>query len=35
MLKKNRAQAALCATEDYSEGFAAFQAKRKHTFKGH
>ncbi|WP_150462220.1 enoyl-CoA hydratase/isomerase family protein [Nesterenkonia ebinurensis] len=32
---ENRAQAALCATEDYAEGFAAFQTKRRPTFKGH
>lgn len=31
---ENRAQAALCATDDYAEGFAAFQAKRKPTFHG-
>lgn len=31
---ENRAQAALCASEDYSEGFAAFQAKRKPAFHG-
>ncbi|WP_026555941.1 enoyl-CoA hydratase/isomerase family protein [Arthrobacter sp. 35W] len=31
---ENRAQAALCGTADYAEGFAAFQAKRKPTFTG-
>lgn len=31
---ENRAQAALCATEDYAEGFAAFQTKRKPEFHG-
>lgn len=31
---ENRAQAALCSTEDYAEGFAAFQAKRKPRFEG-
>ncbi|NLS09503.1 enoyl-CoA hydratase/isomerase family protein [Nesterenkonia sp. MY13] len=29
---ENRAQAALCDTEDYAEGFAAFQEKRKPSF---
>ena len=31
---ENRAQAALCATTDYREGFAAFQEKRKPVFTG-
>ena len=31
---ENRAQAALCDTEDYREGFAAFQQKREPTFTG-
>jgi 2-(1,2-epoxy-1,2-dihydrophenyl)acetyl-CoA isomerase len=31
---ENRAQAALCDTEDYREGFAAFQQKRKPAFTG-
>ncbi|MDJ0323703.1 enoyl-CoA hydratase/isomerase family protein [Cryobacterium sp. PH31-AA6] len=31
---ENRAQAALCATADYREGFAAFQAKRRPAFTG-
>jgi enoyl-CoA hydratase/carnithine racemase len=31
---ENRAQAALCDTDDYREGFAAFQEKREPTFKG-
>lgn len=31
---ENAAQAALCATEDYREGFAAFQEKRKPEFRG-
>jgi enoyl-CoA hydratase/carnithine racemase len=31
---ENRAQAALCDTDDYREGFAAFQAKREPRFKG-
>ncbi len=34
MALENRAQAALAATEDYREGFAAFQAKRAPTFAG-
>lgn len=29
---ENKAQAALCDTEDYAEGFAAFQEKRKPSF---
>lgn len=31
---ENRAQAALCETDDYREGFAAFQAKRAAVFRG-
>jgi len=31
---ENRAQAALCDTDDYREGFAAFQEKRTPTFTG-
>lgn len=31
---ENRAQAALCDTADYREGFAAFQQKREPTFTG-
>ena len=31
---ENRAQAALCDTADYREGFAAFQQKRKPAFTG-
>lgn len=31
---ENRAQAALCDTDDYREGFAAFQEKRKPVFHG-
>ena len=31
---ENAAQAALCETDDYREGFAAFQQKRKPTFTG-
>ena len=31
---ENRAQAALCDTDDYREGFAAFQEKREPTFRG-
>ena len=31
---ENRAQAALCDTDDYREGFAAFQEKREPTFTG-
>ena len=31
---ENRAQAALCDTDDYREGFAAFQQKRTPTFRG-
>lgn len=32
--EENRAQGLLCDSADYAEGFAAFQAKRKPTFKG-
>jgi enoyl-CoA hydratase/carnithine racemase len=31
---ENRAQAALCDTDDYREGFAAFQEKRRPQFTG-
>lgn len=31
---ENAAQAALCETDDYREGFAAFQEKRKPEFRG-
>lgn len=34
MSAENAAQAALCATTDYREGFAAFQQKRKPAFTG-
>lgn len=34
MSDENRAQAALCDTEDYREGFAAFQEKRTPSFTG-
>lgn len=34
MAHENQAQADLCATDDYSEGFKAFQEKRKPVFKG-
>ncbi|GAA4381298.1 enoyl-CoA hydratase/isomerase family protein [Paeniglutamicibacter cryotolerans] len=34
MASENQAQADLCATEDYAEGFKAFQEKRKPVFKG-
>jgi enoyl-CoA hydratase/carnithine racemase len=34
MTEENAAQAALCDTDDYREGFAAFQQKRKPTFTG-
>ncbi|MCI9888629.1 enoyl-CoA hydratase/isomerase family protein [Micrococcales bacterium 31B] len=34
MADENRAQAALCDTEDYREGFAAFQQKRRPVFRG-
>lgn len=34
MADENRAQAALCDTDDYREGFAAFQQKRRPTFHG-
>jgi 2-(1,2-epoxy-1,2-dihydrophenyl)acetyl-CoA isomerase len=32
---ENAAQAALCDTDDYREGFSAFQEKRKPEFRGH
>jgi len=34
MADENRAQAALCDTDDYREGFAAFQQKRRPVFTG-
>lgn len=34
MTVESRAQAQLCDTEDYREGFAAFQAKRRPVFTG-
>ncbi|MGI9822294.1 enoyl-CoA hydratase/isomerase family protein [Agromyces sp. Marseille-Q5079] len=34
MDEENRAQAALCDTDDYREGFAAFQEKRRPVFTG-
>lgn len=34
MSQENAAQAALCDTEDYREGFAAFQEKRRPRFQG-
>jgi 2-(1,2-epoxy-1,2-dihydrophenyl)acetyl-CoA isomerase len=34
MRQENAAQAALCATSDYREGFAAFQGKRPPRFEG-
>lgn len=34
MADENAAQAALCDTDDYREGFAAFQQKRTPTFRG-
>ena len=34
MTEENAAQAALCDTDDYREGFAAFQQKRAPTFAG-
>ena len=34
MSDENRAQAALCDTPDYREGFAAFQQKRRPSFTG-
>jgi enoyl-CoA hydratase/carnithine racemase len=34
MTDENRAQAALCDTDDYREGFAAFQQKRRPAFTG-
>ncbi|MFB7844421.1 enoyl-CoA hydratase/isomerase family protein [Microbacterium sp. NPDC056052] len=35
MRQENTAQAALCDTDDYREGFAAFQEKRPPLFEGH
>ncbi|MGN7861207.1 enoyl-CoA hydratase/isomerase family protein [Microbacterium sp. 22303] len=35
MRQENAAQAALCDTDDYREGFAAFQEKRPPLFEGH
>jgi enoyl-CoA hydratase/carnithine racemase len=32
--EENRAQASLCDTDDYREGFAAFQQKRRPSFRG-
>jgi 2-(1,2-epoxy-1,2-dihydrophenyl)acetyl-CoA isomerase len=34
LTEENRSQAALCASDDYIEGFAAFQQKRTPTFTG-
>lgn len=34
MADENQAQADLCGTADYAEGFAAFQQKRKPVFRG-
>jgi 2-(1,2-epoxy-1,2-dihydrophenyl)acetyl-CoA isomerase len=34
MAQENAAQAELCATRDYAEGFAAFQEKRAPVFRG-
>ncbi len=34
MAHENQAQADLCVTDDYAEGFKAFQEKRKPVFKG-
>ena len=34
MSHENRVQAALCDTDDYREGFAAFQQKRRPEFTG-
>ncbi len=34
MALENRAQAALAATDDYREGFAAFSSKRRPEFTG-
>ncbi|RJN32828.1 enoyl-CoA hydratase/isomerase family protein [Nesterenkonia natronophila] len=34
LTEENRSQAALCASDDYIEGFAAFQQKRTPTFRG-
>ena len=34
LAQENRTQAALCDTDDYREGFAAFQEKRRPVFRG-
>ncbi|HIY87075.1 MAG TPA: enoyl-CoA hydratase/isomerase family protein, partial [Candidatus Yaniella excrementavium] len=34
MEQENLAQGQLCSTDDYAEGFAAFQEKRKPNFTG-
>ena len=34
MSDENALQARLCDTDDYREGFAAFQEKRTPTFRG-
>ncbi|WP_309082249.1 enoyl-CoA hydratase-related protein [Zhihengliuella sp.] len=34
MARENQAQADLCASDDYAEGFRAFQEKRKPEFRG-